>query len=271
MHASTEPNLHGQAILIMGGTSGLGLSAAHRLTKAGASVVVTGRDASKVDAAVTALGDRARGLTGNASASSSVADAIALTVSAFGALHGLYHVAGGSGRSQGDGRLHEVTDAGIDHTIDLNLKSLLYSNRAAIQQFLKQGEGGTILNMGSVLGFSPSPHFFASHIYAATKSAVIGFTKSIASHYAKDNIRANVIAPALVESPMSQRALGDHAIMRFIQCKQPLDGGRIGHPEDLDEAALFFLSKASAFVTGQVLAVDGGWSVTEGLPRDQTS
>jgi NAD(P)-dependent dehydrogenase (short-subunit alcohol dehydrogenase family) len=121
--------------------------------------------------------------------------------------------------------------------------------------------------MGSVLGFSPSPDFFASHVYAATKSAVIGFTQSLASHYAKDDIRANVIAPALVESPMSQRALGNEAIMEFIQRKQPLDGGRIGCPEDLDEAAVFFLSDASRFVTGQVLAVDGGWSVTEGVAR----
>ena len=121
--------------------------------------------------------------------------------------------------------------------------------------------------MGSVLGYAPSPDFFASHVYAATKSAAIGFTKSIASYYANQGIRANLIAPALVESPMSTRALGNEAIMDFVRQKQPLDGGRVGVPEDLDEAALFFLSDASHFVTGQVLAVDGGWSVTEGRSR----
>ena len=261
--------MHGRSILIIGGTSGLGLSAAKRLVEAGANVVVTGRSQDKVNHAVNQLGHQARGLAGNAACSASVDEALTLAVSEFGQLDGLYHVAGGSGRSSGDGCLHEVTDAGIDYTLDLNLKSLIYSNRAAVQQFLQQPSRGIILNMGSVLGFSPSPEFFASHVYAATKSAAIGFTKSIASYYANQGIRANLIAPALVESPMSQRALGNEAIMDFIRQKQPLDGGRVGVPEDLDEAALFFLSDASQFVTGQVLAVDGGWSVTEGSPRTE--
>jgi NAD(P)-dependent dehydrogenase (short-subunit alcohol dehydrogenase family) len=259
--------MHGRVILVVGGTSGLGISAAKHLVEAGARVLVTGRSQGKVDAAVSSLGKNCRGLAGDASDSSSVDAAVALAVSAFGRLDGLYHVAGGSGRSRGDGKLHEVTDQGIDYTIDHNLKSLIYSNRAATRQFLAQGDGGVILNMGSVLGYSPSPDFFASHVYAATKSAVIGFTKSVASHYAQDNIRANVIAPALVESPMSERAAEDEQIMDFVARKQPLDGGRIGCPEDLDEAALFLLSDASRYVTGQLLAVDGGWSVTEGTTR----
>ncbi|MGI9241268.1 MAG: SDR family NAD(P)-dependent oxidoreductase, partial [Verrucomicrobiales bacterium] len=153
---------------------------------------------------------------------------------------------------------------GIDYTIDQNLKSLIYSNRAAVRQFLAQRGGGTILNMGSVLGYSPSPEFFASHVYAATKSAAIGFTKSIAAYYAKQGVRANLIAPALVASPMSERAANNDEIMAFIEKKQPLDGGRIGQPKDLDEAAVFFLSEASKFVSGQVLAVDGGWGISEG-------
>ena len=261
--------MQGRAVLIIGGTSGLGLSAAQALVRVGARVVVTGRSDDKVAQATTQLGAmNSRGLAGNAADSSSIDEAVALAVRDFDRLDALYHVAGGSGRSQGDGKLHEVTDAGIDYTLGLNLKSLIYSNRAAVQQFLKQGDGGVILNMGSVLGVSPSPDFFASHVYAATKSAVIGFTKSIASFYAKDNIRANVIAPALVESPMSQRALGNDAIMDFVALKQPLDGGRIGCPQDLDEAAVFFLSEASRFVTGQWLAVDGGWTVTEGRARN---
>tara|TARA_Y100001934_G_C12319207_1_gene759213 strand:- start:1437 stop:1805 length:369 start_codon:yes stop_codon:yes gene_type:complete len=120
--------------------------------------------------------------------------------------------------------------------------------------------------MSSVLGFSPSPKHFATHGYAAAKAAVIGFTKSVASYYAKDQVRANVIAPALVETPMSKRAAENEGIMSFVRNKQPLDGGRIGKPEDLNSSALYLLSKESRFVTGQVLAVDGGWSVTEGLP-----
>lgn len=260
-----DPPLAGKVIAVIGGTSGIGLSAARALAAAGAKLVLTGRSQDKVDAAVAELGnDRAVGQASDASAPGSAGAAIGLAVQQFGRLDGLYHVAGGSGRSAGDGALHEVSDTGIDQTIDHNLKSLIYSNRAAVQQFLKQGGGGVILNMGSVLGYSPSPEFFASHVYAATKSAAIGFTKSIAAYYAGNGIRANLIAPALVASPMSERAAGNEQIMAFIRKKQPLDGGRIGQPEDLDEAAVFFLSEASQFITAQVLAVDGGWGVSEG-------
>jgi NAD(P)-dependent dehydrogenase (short-subunit alcohol dehydrogenase family) len=116
--------------------------------------------------------------------------------------------------------------------------------------------------MGSVLGWSPSPQYFASHAYAAAKAAIIGFTKSTASYYAQDNIRINVIAPALVETPMSERACSNEDIMRFVAAKQPLDGGRVGVPGDVDGAALFLLSRQAHFITGQVLAVDGGWTVS---------
>ncbi len=260
-----EAPLTGQAIVVIGGTTGLGFSAARAFLEAGArGVVVTGRNAASAEAAATALGGRCLSLTGDACDPSHAAGAIELAVSRFGGFHGLYHVAGGSGRPMGDGALHEVTDEGIRATLSLNLDSLILSNRAAVRQFLEQGSGGAILNMGSVLGSSPSPAFFATHVYAAAKSAVIGFTRSIASYYAKHGIRANVLAPALVETPMSRRAAENETIAAFARTKQPLDGGRIGRPTDLDAAAVYFLSPGSAFTTGQVLAVDGGWSVSEG-------
>ncbi|MEM7015201.1 MAG: SDR family oxidoreductase [Verrucomicrobiota bacterium] len=250
--------------VIIGGTTGLGLSAAKALVTNGANVVVNGRSEESLDRALDQLGSCARGLAADAMKSETAERAVQLAVDEFGKLDGLYHVAGGSGRSRGDGPLHELTDEGWRFTCDLNLSSQVFSNRAAVQQLLKQETGGTILNMGSVLGYSPSPEFFASHAYAATKSAIIGFTKSIAAYYAKQKIRANVVAPALVETPMSERAQTNEAIMNFVAKKQPLDGGRIGAPDDLDEAVLYLLGSQSKFVTGQVLAVDGGWSVSEG-------
>ena len=189
---------------------------------------------------------------------------IEAAVQSFGRVDALYHVAGGSGRSKGDGPLHELTDDGWRYTVDLNLTSAVFSNRAAVRQFLKQGGGGSILNMGSVLGWSPSPQYFASHAYAATKAAIIGFSRATASYYAKDNIRVNVIAPALIQTPMSQRACGNDDIVKFAAAKQPLDGGRVGMPDDVDGAALFLLSRQAHYITGQVLAVDGGWCVSEG-------
>ena len=256
--------LKDQSLVIIGGTTGLGLSAARAFAREGARVVVVGRNAESVEAARLELGPQARTLVGDACDSATASQAIEMARREFGAFHGLYHVAGGSGRKHGDGPLHEITDEGWGYTLNENLSSLFYSNRAAAQQFLKQGTGGTVLNMSSVLGFSPSPKFFATHAYATAKAAIIGLTTAAAAHYAPQNIRFNVLAPALVATPMSQRAQGDEAILNFIKTKQPLDGGRIGRPEDLDSAAVFFMSDESKFVTGQVLAVDGGWSVSEG-------
>ena len=261
--------LQDKVIVIIGGTTGLGLSAAKACAAAGAKVVVVGRTPGNVESARDVLGDAGRAVVGDASEPHTAAHAIDEAVATFRGFHGLYHVAGGSGRAMGDGPLHELTDAGWDATLRLNLTSLFYSNRAAVRQLLKQGAGGSVLNMGSVLGISPSPRYFATQAYATCKSAVIGFTKSAAAQYAKGDIRFNVLAPALVATPMSQRAQADDAILRFIATKQPLGGGRIGQPEDADAAAVYFLSDAARFVTGQVLAVDGGWSVSEGQCLEQ--
>ncbi len=253
--------LQDKVIAVIGGTSGLGLSAARAFVREGARVVVVGRSAAKVNAARKELGLASRGVVGDASRSGTAERAIAAALRAFGGFHGLYHVAGGSGRAEGDGPLHELTDRGLDFTLRQNLASVVRSNRAAVRQFLRQRTGGSVLNMGSVLGWSPSPEFFSTHAYAAAKAGIIGLTTAAAARYAPHDIRFNVLAPALVATPMSRRAQADEAVLRFIRRKQPLGGGRIGEPEDCDAAAVFFLSDASRFVTGQVLAVDGGWCV----------
>ena len=256
--------LQNRCIVIIGGTSGLGLSAARACAEAGAKLVIVGRDRESAASTGAQLANVARVLCADATEPNTASEAIVTALHEFGRFDGLYHVAGGSGRSAGDGPLHEISDAGWQYTLNLNLTSLFYSNRAAAQQFLAQKTGGVVLNMGSVLGFSPSPRFFATHTYAAAKAAVIGFTQSAAAYYAPHNIRFNVIAPGLTQTPMAQRAANDPTIMQFIRSKQPLDGGRIGQPSDLDAAVVFLLSDQSKFITGQVLCVDGGWCVSEG-------
>ena len=253
-----------RVVVIVGGTTGLGLSATCACIGAGAKVVAVGIDPASSDAAVEALGGAARIITADARDPATASAAIDAAIAQFGRFDALYHVAGGSGRRHGDGALHEITDEGWRYTLDINLTALFNSNRAAAQYFMANKATGSVLNMGSVLGHSPSPRHFSTHAYAAAKSAVIGFTRSCAAYYAPHGIRFNVIAPGLVETPMSQRAAEDASILRYVAAKQPLDGGRIGHPEDLDAAVVFFLSDQSAFVTGQVLSVDGGWSVSEG-------
>jgi NAD(P)-dependent dehydrogenase (short-subunit alcohol dehydrogenase family) len=256
--------LQNKSLVIIGGTSGLGLSAARAFLAAGARVVIVGRDQGKVEAAEKELGRNVIGFAADATDPKTAPAALRIALGNFQRFDGLYHVAGGSGRRQGDGPLHELTDEGWRYTLEENLTSMVYSNRAAVQQLLKQGTGGAILNLSSVLGFSPSPHFFATHAYATAKAAILGLTQSAAAYYAPARIRFNVIAPGLVVTPMSQRAQEDPGILQFIATKQPLEGGRIGHPSDLDGAAVYFLSDDAKFVTGQVLAVDGGWCVSEG-------
>lgn len=262
-----QQRLDDKSIVIVGGSSGLGLSAAFACAAEGARLVLVGLDqaaCAQASAQVVCRGDPAAYLVGDARQPATVAAAVGLAVERYGRLDGLYHVAGGSGRRAGDGPLDEVTDEGWQFALRLNLDSLFYSNRAAVRQFLHQGGGGSVLNLGSVLARSPSPHFFATHGYATAKAAAIGLTRAAAAYYAPQGIRFNLLAPGLVETPMAQRALHDEATMQYIRTKQPLDGGRPGQPADVDQAVIYFLSDDSRFVTGQVLSVDGGWSVSEG-------
>ena len=130
--------LAGRVIVIIGGTTGLGLSAAQACGRAGALVVVTGRNSESVRAAAAALGPTGAALAGDATDSAHAPAAIALALERFGGFHGLYHVAGGSGRRMGDGPLHEITDEGLRATLELNLHSVIFSNRAAVRQFLAE-------------------------------------------------------------------------------------------------------------------------------------
>lgn len=256
--------LLGKSIVVIGGTTGLGRSAALAVRNAGARVVVVGRTPESLTEMGALLGESGEPVLGDAVEVGTAERAITRCLERFGGFDGLYHVAGGSGRRRGDGLLHELTEDGWQFTQDLNLKSVFLSNRAAVRQFLHQGSSGSILNCGSVLGFSPSPQFFGTHAYATAKAGIIGLTRSAAATYAKHGIRFNVVAPALVATPMSQRAQSNDAIRSFIKTKQPLDGGRMGVPEDLDAAVVWLLSDESRFVTGQVIAIDGGWSHSEG-------
>ncbi len=254
-----------QVVVVVGGTSGIGLAATRAIRDSGAlGVVVTGHDTATTQQAQSVLGAGCLCITGDAREPTHAHAALRLALEAFGRFDALFHVAGGSGRSFGDGPLHEITDPGISATLALNLESVILSNRAAVRSFLDRKVAGAIVNLGSVLAESPAPKYFATHVYAAAKAGLIGFSKSIAAYYAPFGIRCNVLAPALVETLMSRRATENAEIRQYIRTKQPLDGGRIGQPEDLADAAVFLLSPLAKFITGQVLAVDGGWSVSEG-------
>jgi NAD(P)-dependent dehydrogenase (short-subunit alcohol dehydrogenase family) len=261
--------LLGKRCVIVGGTTGLGRAAAKRFLEEGAKLVIAGRSSDKGNEALTALHDLGpiSFVACDAAVAEQVERLFAEAASFLGGLDVLYHVAGISGRRYGDGPLHECTEEGWHATLQANLTSTFLTNRAAVRCFLHQGSPGAILNMASVLGFSPAPRYFGTYAYAATKGGIISMSRLAAARYAADGIRVNVLAPGLIDTPMAERAVGDPAIRHYLRTKQPLTDGA-GRPEDCSDAAVFLCSDAARFVTGVVLPVDGGWCVSEGQYQD---
>jgi NAD(P)-dependent dehydrogenase (short-subunit alcohol dehydrogenase family) len=256
--------LEGRTCLIVGGTGGIGLASARRFLKEGARLVVSGQAGDSVD-----------GLIGATVLIADLADSEAMTglvpraVEILGGrLDILFHVAGLSGRKFGDGPLDACTDEGWDAVMDANARSVFLTNRAAVRQMRSQsldaaGLRGSVLNTGSILATSPSPRLFNTFAYAASKGALRSMTLNAASTYAPDRIRFNLIEPALIDTPMSARAVGDPTILAYLRTKQPLSSGP-GLPSDCAEAALYLCEPASRFLTGTILPIDGGWSLSEG-------
>ena len=252
--------LQNKRCLIVGGTTGIGLAAARRFLEEGARLVVAGVDAGDTGN----LGGNAQFHACDATTESHVDQLFDATVKHLGGLDVLYHVAGASGRKHGDGSLHECTAAGWQWTVDANLKSVFLTNRAALRQFLSQNTGGAILNMSSVLAWSPSPQHFDTIAYTASKAGVIALSRHAAARYARVRIRINVLAPGLIDTPMAGRAVHDPVIRAFLEAKQPLGPGP-GTPEDCAGAAVFLCSDEARWITGAVLPVDGGWTLSDGV------
>ena len=150
----------------------------------------------------------------------------------------------------------DCTEEGWDAVLDGNLRSTFLVCKHAVPRLVEAG-GGAIVTLGSVLGLVGGDEDFDTHAYAASKAGIVGLTRAIAVRYAKDGVRANVVAPGLIATEMSRRAQDDPRIRARLPELQPLTGD-FGRPEDVAEAALY-LARAE-FVTGTVLVVDGGWT-----------
>jgi len=247
-------------VLLITGSSGIAEATALLAGREGYRVFIAGVDESQC----SDLSGRVAGshfYLGDLRQPSVVESALSACLEHFGRIDALFNVAGVSGRTFGDGPVHECTIEGWDKTLEANAKPTFLMCRAVVRHWLEAGRAGSILNMSSVLAFSPEPQHFATHAYAASKGAIISMSRAMAACYAPCGIRVNVIAPALVKTPMSARAQGDPEIQDFIRRKQPLSGGFL-EAADIAEAALFLLSDRSRHITGQVVTVDGGWSVT---------
>jgi NAD(P)-dependent dehydrogenase (short-subunit alcohol dehydrogenase family) len=272
--------LDGQSCLIVGGTGGIGRATAERFLAEGARVVVSGKSAEEARDALDQLGPIGLASAEEADASDE-SSVVGLFDRAVGALGGrldvLVHVAGISGRRFGDGPLDACTVEGWEAVMGVNARGAFLTNREAIRRMLAQtpletsGQGGgargSVVNVGSVLARSPAPHHFGTVAYAASKGAVESLTRAAAARYAADGIRFNLVAPGLIETPMATRAVADPAIRHYLATKQPIAGGP-GSALDVAEAALYLASPEGRFVTGVVLEVDGGWSISDGQISD---
>lgn len=256
-------------VYLITGSTGIGAATAKLAVRQGAQVFVASRtedNCQTLAEEIAAEGGICEHHTADLTNSSAVVAAVNHCIERYGRIDSLFNVAGISGRKFGDGPLHECTEEGWDITLDTNVKSMFLMCREVIKQMLgqevsKHGLRGTILNMASVLAFSPEPHFFATHAYAASKGAIISMSRAMAAYYAPYKIRVNVIAPSLIRTPMSQRAQENPAILQYMKTKQPLCEDLI-EAEDVARAALFLMGNDARIITGDVLTVDAGWSVS---------
>jgi NAD(P)-dependent dehydrogenase (short-subunit alcohol dehydrogenase family) len=253
--------LKDKCIIVAGGSSGIGAAAVAHFLKEGARVLSVGLPSEGWQEERT---EHKWCLSMDLTTDKGVHELPEICRSHLGSFDGLFHVAGGSGRKFGDGPLHKITDEGWEKTFSLNLNTMMKTNRAAIQSFLEHKKGGAIVNLSSVLVNHPAPEHFTTHAYAAAKAAVSGLSLAAASHYAKDNIRINVISPGLTDTPMAQRAISNENILTYVRGRQKLDGGRAALPGDMVGMAALLLSEQGSFITGQNIHIDGGWSISEG-------
>jgi NAD(P)-dependent dehydrogenase (short-subunit alcohol dehydrogenase family) len=247
-------------VLLITGSTGIAEATAIRAAERGDSVFVISRDESHCRDLCARL-PQSGYYAGDLRDERAVAEALMACLQRFGIVDAVFNVAGISGRKYGDGPVHECTAEGWDITLDSNVRSMFLVCRGVVRHWLDAGRPGTVLNMSSVLAFSPQSQYFATHGYAASKGAIIAMSLAMAGYYASQKIRVNVLAPGLVRTPMSARAQSDEEVLEFIARKQPLSGGML-EAGDVAETALFLLGEQSRHITGQVVSIDGGWTVS---------
>jgi NAD(P)-dependent dehydrogenase (short-subunit alcohol dehydrogenase family) len=248
-------------------------SAARAIASEGGTVFAVSRTAAhlaELEAGIRDMGGRCLWHAADLRDEDEVEAAFTAADARVGRLDAVYSVAGISGRRFGDGPLHEATLEGWETVLRANATSQFLVARAAITRMLRQdpdetGSRGAVLLMSSTLATHPAPAFFATHAYAASKGAIEALARSLAAYYAPHGIRVNAVAPSLIATPMSRRAQDDPAILAYLAARQPLAGGPIA-ADAVTATALHLLAPESAMVTGQVVAVDAGWGVSEGGP-----
>jgi NAD(P)-dependent dehydrogenase (short-subunit alcohol dehydrogenase family) len=246
--------LAGKVFMVTGASSGMGAETARSLGRCGARVALVARRKellSEVAANVRAAGGQALELVLDVNDEAQLREAVALTRRQFGRLDGAFNNAGVLGRGA---PLHELTTADYEDVMGVNVRSLFWSMKYQVEALLQDG-GGAIVNNASIVA---QVGFAGASLYTASKHAVLGLTRSAALEYFRQGIRINAVLPGPIETPMAVEGFGGvenlHAALQALPPGRPGQVGEVAHP------VLFLLSDAASYISGQGLAVDGGYT-----------
>lgn len=246
-------DLSGKRALVTGATRGLGEVAAKALAKAGADVAVCGRspeDLKRVSADIEAMGRKSHGYQLDVLSKEKVVAGVDRVLADFGGIDILVNNAGVNFRVP----VLEYPEEEWDRVIGTNLKGYYLVTQAVAPQMIERG-WGKVINMSSVLGAVGLPNMLA---YGCSKGGVDQMTKVMALEWAKEGVRVNAIGPAYFETPLVAQLRNDPERFKFINERTPM--GRWGQPEEMEGLVIFLASKASDYITGQTIHIDGGWT-----------
>lgn len=248
--------LTGKVGIVTGASTGLGLATARVLAAAGASLLMCARTAERLQAAVSGVvadGGRATGRADDIARDGAAADLVAAAVDAYGRLDFLVNNAAIVLPRYAT---EDIPAAEWDRVMATNLRGPFLLAQAAVRRFVAQGGGGKIVNLASKLGLTALP---GTVPYSTSKGAVIQMTRAMAIDVARHGVNVNAVAPGYVPTEGNEAVLARPGYKDWALAHTPL--GRFGRPEEIAAAVLYFVSPVSGFATGQVLYVDGGWTV----------
>ncbi len=250
----SQINLEGKNAIVTGGSKGIGYGMAIALAAMGANVVIVSRNLQEGQAAAkdcAAKGVKAHAISCDVTNSAAVTSMVAEAAQVMGSVDILVNNAGMNIRKP----LVDVLDSDWDTVINTNMKGVFLVGREVVKQMIKQGQGGKIVNIGSVTSVVGIPNMTS---YAATKGGVRQLTQVWALELVEHNIQVNAVFPAYIRTPMTESWLSDKARLDWILNMTPM--GRVGEMHEVAGPVAFLCSDWASYITGTVLCVDGGWT-----------